>query len=55
MVERGFEESQIADIQKDSPICGTESLRIILSVLAQKVWKHNDRDRDRTRSFVKQH
>ena len=36
LVERGFEEIGKNDIPKDSPTCANESLKIILSIFAQK-------------------
>ena len=39
LVARGFEESQIEEIPKDSPTCDSESLRVVLAVLAQRGWK----------------
>ena len=38
LVARGFEEFN-SDIPKDSPTCGTDSLRLILAALVQKDWK----------------
>ena len=44
LVARGFEESQISHIPKDSPTCSTEALRIILAIMAQNQWKPNSVD-----------
>ena len=39
-----FEESQIDHIPKDSPTCSTESLRVILAIMAQNQWMPNSVD-----------
>lgn len=39
LVARGFEELCKDEIQRDSPTCTMESLKLILAVLAQKGWK----------------
>ena len=44
LVARGFEEEQVKDIPKDAPTCSSESLRVIISVIAQKKWKVNTMD-----------
>lgn len=44
LVARGFEETVIRDIPKDSPTCGTESLRLFVSVLAQENWQLHTMD-----------
>ncbi|CAG2211672.1 unnamed protein product [Mytilus edulis] len=36
LVARGFEEFNRDDIPKDSPTCGTDSLRLVLAILAQR-------------------
>ena len=38
LVARGFEDLESFDLPKDSPTCSTESLRIILSIIAQRKW-----------------
>ena len=38
LVARGFEEIGKEDMQKDSPTCTNESLKVILSVFAQRKW-----------------
>ena len=38
LVVRGFEEIHDEEIPKDSPTCASESLKVVLSVLAQKKW-----------------
>lgn len=35
LVARGFEELNMQDLQKDSPTCSSESLRLLLSVICQ--------------------
>ncbi|VDI07543.1 Hypothetical predicted protein [Mytilus galloprovincialis] len=40
LVARGFEEFKGDDIPKDSPTCGTDFLRLVLAILAQRSWKH---------------
>lgn len=44
LVARGFEESQINNIPKDSPTCSTEPLRLILTVIAQRGWNVHSMD-----------
>lgn len=44
LVARGFEETQINTIPKDSPTCSTESLRMILAIIAQRKWTTNTMD-----------
>lgn len=39
LVARGFEELYTSDIQRDSPTCTKESLKMILAVIAQNGWK----------------
>lgn len=41
LVARGFKELQVSDLQKDSPTCATESLRLLLPVIWQKQRKLN--------------
>ena len=43
LVARGFEEID-SNVQKDSPTCAGESLRIVLAVIAQRQWKVNSMD-----------
>lgn len=43
LVARGFEEIN-RDIPKDSPTCGTDSLRLVLAILAQIGWKTRTMD-----------
>lgn len=38
LVARGFEEVNKEDIPKDPPICGSDSLRLVLTVMAQRNW-----------------
>lgn len=44
LVARGFEETQTNTIPKDSPTCSTESLRMILAIIAQRKWTTNTMD-----------
>ncbi|CAC5425237.1 unnamed protein product [Mytilus coruscus] len=44
LVARGFEEFNRDDIPKDSPTCGTDSLRLVLAILAQRGWKTRTMD-----------
>ena len=44
LVARGFEEIEKDNIQKDSPTCGSDSLRVVLAVLAQKRWNPHSID-----------
>ena len=44
LVAKGFEENCLDDIKKKSPTCDKPSLRLILSVIAQKKWKINSVD-----------
>jgi hypothetical protein len=43
LVARGFEEMD-NDIQKDSPTCSSESLKVVLAVMAQKEWMPKSMD-----------
>lgn len=43
LVARGFEEFT-EDLQKDSPTCGHESMRVILAILAQRTWRLHSMD-----------
>lgn len=44
LVARGFEEVNIHELQKDSPTCASESLRLLLAVICQNKWKVNSMD-----------
>lgn len=44
LVARGFEEFHNKDLQKDSPTCSSESLRLLMSVICQKRWPLNSMD-----------
>lgn len=44
LVVRGFEDTDRHGIQKDSPTCAKESLRIVLAIAAQKGWKPHTMD-----------
>ena len=44
LVARGFEDLDNGNILKDSPTCSTESLRTVLSVIAQKKWSVHTMD-----------
>jgi len=44
LVARGFEEFNTQNLQKDSPTCSSESLRLLMSVLCQKTWTLNSMD-----------
>ena len=44
LVARGFEEFETRSLPKDSPTCATESLRLVLAVLAAKRWKPHSTD-----------
>ena len=44
LVARGFEEINRDDIPKDSPTCGTDSLRLVLAVIAQRGWRTRTMD-----------
>ena len=44
LVARGFEETNLKDIRKDSPTCGKDSLRLCLTILAPKHWKISSLD-----------
>lgn len=34
----------MSDLQKDSPTCATESLRLLVAVICQKQWKPHSKD-----------
>ena len=44
LVARGFEETDLKNIRKDSPTCGKDSLRLCLTILASKHWKISSLD-----------
>lgn len=44
LVARGFEELQVLELQKDSPTCASESLRLLVAVSCQKQWKLHSMD-----------
>jgi hypothetical protein len=44
LVARGFEEIRRDDLQKDSPTCGSDSLRLILTIMAQRQWQIHTMD-----------
>lgn len=44
LVARGFEEFKVAELQKDSPTCATEALRLLLAVICQKQWTLHSMD-----------
>ena len=48
-VARGFEETDLKDIRKDSPTCGKDTLRLCLTILASKHWKISSKDIKATR------
>ncbi|CAG2217386.1 unnamed protein product [Mytilus edulis] len=44
LVAKGFEEDCLDEIQKNSPTCDKQSLRLILSIIMQKKWSINSID-----------
>ncbi|KAL2093504.1 hypothetical protein ACEWY4_010816 [Coilia grayii] len=44
LVARGFEEFKVSELQKDSPTCATESLRLLLAVICQRKWTLHSMD-----------
>lgn len=44
LVVRGFEELKVSELQKDSPTCASESLRLLVAVICQKQWTLNSMD-----------
>ncbi len=44
LVARGFEELNIHELQKDSPTCASESLRLLLAVICQNKWQVHSMD-----------
>ncbi|XP_039900576.1 uncharacterized protein LOC120741662 [Simochromis diagramma] len=44
LVARGFEEVNTKELQKDSPTCASESLRLVLAVICQNKWRVNSMD-----------
>ena len=39
LVERGFKESNLVDIRKDSPTCCKESFRLLLAIVVTNKWQ----------------
>ncbi|XP_071317640.1 CD166 antigen homolog A isoform X1 [Trachinotus anak] len=44
LVARGFEELEVSELQKDSPTCASESLRLLLAVICQRQWTLHSMD-----------
>lgn len=44
LVARGFEELKVSDLQKDSPTCASESLRLLVAVICQRQWELHSMD-----------
>ncbi|KAL6481141.1 hypothetical protein MHYP_G00092210 [Metynnis hypsauchen] len=44
LVARGFEELNRQELQKDSPTCAAESLRLLLAVICQNLWQVHSMD-----------
>lgn len=44
LVARGFEELRVSELQKDSPTCASESLRLLVAVICQKQWRLHSMD-----------
>lgn len=44
LVARGFEELRVSELQKDSPTCASESLRLLVAVICQKQWTLHSMD-----------
>lgn len=44
LVARGFEELDVSELQKDSPTCASESLRLLVAVICQNQWTLNSMD-----------
>ncbi|XP_048012163.1 uncharacterized protein LOC125245541 isoform X2 [Megalobrama amblycephala] len=44
LVARGFEEFDVLELQKDSPTCASESLRLLVAVICQRQWKLHSMD-----------
>lgn len=44
LVARGFEELNVSELQKDSPICASESLQLLVAVICQKQWTLHSMD-----------
>lgn len=44
LVARGFEELNIHELQKDSPTCASDSLRLLLAVICQNKWQVHSMD-----------
>lgn len=41
---QSFEELEVSELQKDSPTCATESLRLLVTVISQRQWTPNSID-----------
>ena len=41
LVERGFEEDNLAKLRTESPTCGKESLRIVIAIIMTNGWEIN--------------
>ena len=39
LVARGFEEQNLTEIERDSPTCSREGLRLVLAIVAIKSWE----------------
>lgn len=44
LVARGFDELDVLELQKDSPTCASESLRLLVAVICQRQWRLHSRD-----------
>ena len=44
LVARGFEELDVSELQKDSPTCASESLRLLVAVICQRQWALHSMD-----------
>lgn len=44
LVAQGFEELQVSELQKDSPTCASESLRLLVAVICQRQWELHSMD-----------
>lgn len=44
LVARGFEELHVSELQKDSPTCASESLRLLVAVICQRQWELHSMD-----------
>lgn len=43
LVAKGFEKMNTQELQKDSPTCALQSLKMIMAVICQKRWHLNSR------------